>query len=233
MVLLRRLKICGMNASCSWVRNSPARRSFDWPNGCKCHAVLLIAAQIAQRTSRSRARSKEPRRNNFPISPRSDFTRSLPRSGCTTQPGVAYSRTPGARAARPLAQSWKGCTIAHVPLRNPFRVGGRVRISLPGVREYATPGCVVQPLRGKGDMQPIREVASPGLLTGRALCRLLRARLLVSPFVTGGENGTSLPIAAHQGVQPAAARRFSPFPLARSAKPMLECTLVSLHLVPG
>ena len=61
-------------------------------------------------------------------------------------------------------------------LCNPFRVDRRGVARFPGVREYATPGSVVQPLRGKDDrgVAAFRGCAStrpPALLCNRFAVR--------------------------------------------------------------
>src|SRR5262249_14996398 len=51
-------------------------------------------------------------------------------------------------------------TSARPPVARPGLLPRRGWTTQPGVREYATPGCVVQPLRGKDDGAPRCEVES-------------------------------------------------------------------------
>src|SRR5258707_660488 len=57
---------------------------------------------------------------------------------------VGACRSPGCASTRPWAV-----------FCNPFGVDGRWGLSFPRVREYATLGCVLQPLRGKYGLPPV------------------------------------------------------------------------------
>ena len=95
-------------------------------------------------------------RNPGEITSRIGCMLPLPRSGCTTQPGVAYSRTPG-RGTRPRPPTLNGLHNGACAILQPFQGWTKGLAALaPGVREYATPGCVVQPLRGKDRVKSVR-----------------------------------------------------------------------------